>query len=587
MDALLMEPFGSPHAAALQHWGLTLTSAKPLPGEYDANFHVTASTGAQYVLKVFHTSRPQPFVDLQAAVLAHLAARSPGLCTSRLHSTRAGAPFAVVRDTPSSPPRFAMVLGWLPGGPYGALRPHTTPALLRSLGGALGTLAQALLGFSHPAARRGAFKWDLAQAAWILPELEALLPALGARHLALLAQWMQRYSAVDFSTLRRSIIHGDANDFNVLADPCSGAFAGLLDFGDMHESALVVDLAIAAAYACMGESDPLASLASLASAFHAVTPLDPLELAALLPLVCARLCVSIVNSTLRARLNPDDPYIVISQKPALALLETLSAVPFEVAQVHIALACGARAPGLHAPVLQSAGAEGGGIFTAPPSACAHLDCGIGGSAQHLLASGPASTLHAQQGSIGGVYTAHFSAWGEAMLPRYSGQEAAGVDLPLVQLGMHVFLPQGTSICAPLGGRLVAVSCSALVLEHAAEGPARLFYTRIGGLELSAQSPALQQPGMEVTAGAVLGTVAAATSAAAPGSELFPHCHLQVILSPLGMPPSSLATDFPRAVLPSYASAWRHFCPSPFPLALPPPAGTEAGRLFPPAPSDHL
>jgi len=50
---------------------------RPLPGEYDANFHLTGGESPGFVLKVMHPERERGLVDLQCAALQHLAERAP------------------------------------------------------------------------------------------------------------------------------------------------------------------------------------------------------------------------------------------------------------------------------------------------------------------------------------------------------------------------------------------------------------------------------------------------------------------------------------------------------------------------------
>ena len=55
------------------------------------------------------------------------------------------------------------------------------------------------------------------------------------------------------------MIHGDLNDHNVIvADDI-----GVIDFGDVHRSYAVAEVAIAAAYAAFGFVDPVEAIASV------------------------------------------------------------------------------------------------------------------------------------------------------------------------------------------------------------------------------------------------------------------------------------------------------------------------------------
>ena len=62
-----------------------------------------------------------------------------------------------------------------------------------------------------------------------------------------------------FDGLRRSAIHNDANDHNVLVNRDGDLFArgqcvvGLIDFGDIVHSYMIGDLAVAIAYAVLGK----------------------------------------------------------------------------------------------------------------------------------------------------------------------------------------------------------------------------------------------------------------------------------------------------------------------------------------------
>ena len=59
------------------------------------------------------------------------------------------------------------------------------------------------------------------------------------------------WRTIDWTRLPHSVIHNDANDYNVLIE--DGRMSGLLDFGDLVHSATVCDLAIALAYTMLHE----------------------------------------------------------------------------------------------------------------------------------------------------------------------------------------------------------------------------------------------------------------------------------------------------------------------------------------------
>ena len=137
-------------------------------------------------------------------------------------------------------------------------------------------------------------------------------------------------------------IHNDVNDYNVLVTPSLKAepeISGLIDFGDMAASPRVCEIAIAAAYVVLGQDKPEAVLAALVSGYHAEHPLTAVEIDLIWPLLRSRLAVSVVNSTLEANDNPDDPYVTISQAPAWDFLEN-NTIDAGLLKARLRAACG-------------------------------------------------------------------------------------------------------------------------------------------------------------------------------------------------------------------------------------------------------
>ena len=112
------------------------------------------------------------------------------------------------------------------------------------------------------------------------------------------------------------MIHGDANDYNVLVDPETMTVSGLIDFGDMVYSYTVGDLAIALAYVVLGEGDPRDVIAGYTSEFGLLEE----ERDALWPLVRLRLAMSVCIAAHQQRQQPDNEYLGISQR---AIAKTL------------------------------------------------------------------------------------------------------------------------------------------------------------------------------------------------------------------------------------------------------------------------
>ena len=266
-----------------------IASARRLPSERDQNFLLTDDSGQQFVLKVANTAESRDFLEAQNAVLDYLAERV-SFCQR------------VIGEIAEFEGQLVRLVTYLPGVPLAEIKPHT-PGLLRDLGEKLGQLSRALADFDHPAVHRD-FYWDLVNGNRIVNEYAPLIENAELRELVLKCRFEPA------TELRRSVIHGDANDYNVLVDPESMTVSGLIDFGDMVYSYTVGDLAIAVAYVVLGEGNPRDVIAGYQSEFRLLDE----EKEALWPLVRLRLAMSVCIAAHQMRQQPENEYLGISQK---------------------------------------------------------------------------------------------------------------------------------------------------------------------------------------------------------------------------------------------------------------------------------
>ncbi len=325
----------------------------------------------------------------------------------------------------------------------------------------LGEMDRALADFTHSAARRD-FPWDLARAGELR---DGLAQVKGPERRALAGRALDRFErqvVPALPRLRRQVIHGDANDHNVIVGDARALprpIAGLLDFGDMHHGLLVAEPAIAAAYAVLGEEDPLAALSAVVGGFHTEFPLEEAEVGLVLALASARLAVSVIVAATRARAGRDDPYTSVSEAPAWAALERLDSVHPRFADAVVREACGLP-PVAHGPKLAGwlAQADAASVLDLDVHRAPHLvlDLGIGslflgadpGNVQTEALTPRIFGAMAEAGAAFGV-----GRYGETrgiyLSPLFAPSGRPIDERRTVHLGVDLFVEPGAVVRAPL------------------------------------------------------------------------------------------------------------------------------------------
>lgn len=266
----------------------------PVHGERDLNFRVDTGAG-RYLLKVHNPADGEAVLDLQTAALAHIRTVAPDLPVPAVVPTVDGRPWLelVGRDGRRS---LARVMTWLDGR-------HPEPQeldeqQLRGWGSTVARLGRALRGFVHPAAAYP-IAWDIRR----LPQLRTWLPAVApARREAVEAvlDRFERRVVPELRSLRAQVVHNDLAPTNVLVDDAL-TVTGITDFGDMTHTALVCDLAVAAADLLGARRDGLEVAPKVVAGYHAVTPLEPGELSLLADLMAGRYAAAVLITAWRAR----------------------------------------------------------------------------------------------------------------------------------------------------------------------------------------------------------------------------------------------------------------------------------------------
>ena len=338
------------------------SSISPVGGE-GRNFVVRTPAGRRFLAKMDGDRS----LEHQAIEAAHTDLAMLGVSLPRFVPTRTGAIDCTRKNADGRTVRLCL-LEWVPGVPWlesplTSLEPERATDRLRQFGRTLGTLDVALARIDPPLARR-THHWDLAQAARHRELVAQVRADLGTKHADLgsnpryvrLADWaFQIYEACalpNLAALPHSLIHGDANDENVLVE--DGRVSGIIDFGDCLWNPTVCELAIALTYAILEVPEPLAAGAEIVAAYHAIRPLSADELRVLFPLVFGRLAVTVVTAASRRAIDPDHPTWFITEDRAWRLLEKLSATEPSAATATLATRTGidpASGSGLAVPVL--------------------------------------------------------------------------------------------------------------------------------------------------------------------------------------------------------------------------------------------
>ena len=554
-------------------------SLSPLPGEIDLNFRVKVPSEKGYIFKVTSPQTDPHLLEMQTALLEHVATAKPSLNLPRVVPLQNGQNMHSFSHEGKSP-RMLRMLSWVSGRVWAEVCPHSDE-LLRSLGKLCGEVSLALQGFDHPGAHRF-IKWDPLQLPIVVASYETLfkgsgndLLASGTSKTGLIRKTLDLFHAKVTpvaETLRKSVNHNDVNDYNILVseDPHHPRAHCLVDYGDAVYTYTINELAIAIAYAAMGKEDPLGAACELLKGYQEVFPLEEEECEVLYPLVLARLAISVYCAAENQLSHPDNEYLQISSYDAWNLLDKFwshsspdfiayrfrSLCGFEPCKRNIHFQEWLKMePSLH-PIMS------------PPTSSnpwVELDLGVGskGLGNHKNYSDP-DLFHrsikrileekgAQRG-IGGY---------SEIRPFYSTDSYKrkgnkGPRWRTLHLGLDLWDRVGAEVFAPLAGTVEAVQYNpgerdyghTLILSHELNEKER-FYTLYGHLGKGILER--WKPGDFVEGGELLGQLGSPEE----NGAWPPHLHFQIMLDLL-----ENQGDFPGVAFPDEKNTWMSLCPDP-------------------------
>jgi len=316
-------------------------SVKEFPSYKDRNYYFQTTSGEEYVLKITETSEPREILELQNAVMNHLERKNIAFSCPSVVETIDGEEITYVDDCDGTP-HMVRLLTFVPGIVFAEVNPHS-PDIIYDLGSALGTLSLALDDFSNPVADMTAL-WDMKNASSTIRQYKHVIEdPTSAGLIEYYLKMFEEDVVPKLDSLRTSVIHSDANDYNILVSnssyPDRREF-GLIDYGDTMTSYTVFEIAIAAAYLILDKPDPIAAAAHLIRGYHEKFPLTEIELDLLFCMMCTRLATSICISTHQFKKEPDNEYIVISVERANIILEKLRKINPKYATNVFRVACG-------------------------------------------------------------------------------------------------------------------------------------------------------------------------------------------------------------------------------------------------------
>ncbi len=536
-----------------------------MPGESDLNFRITDKKKNSYILKICRPGTEKNFIDFQQKLLEHLEGIDD-IISPKVFPDTEGNKFPVYVDI-NGEERFLRLLSWIPGRIWSGVNPHNQ-GLLSSLGKQCGNMVKALSGFDHLYAHRD-FEWDLAQAEWTYNSLKYFT----VEEAQIVVYFQNLYDNIlpNYKTLKKGVIQNDANDNNIIVseDLENPEVTAVIDFGDAIHTPVINELAVAIAYAVMNKPDSLEASLHIVKAFNSVVRLEEEDISCLYTLVGMRLVISVCKSAINKKNEPENEYLLISEKSAWELLIKWKNISEKLAYYSFRDACG---------------------FYASPD---YDKFKLWSSEQNInmkemFPEVDTDKVFKVDLSVGSVFIGNLEEYNDLKLseikfeilrakhrgkivcggysearPFYSTdtfrkERNNGPAYRTVHLGTDYWLPDRTAVHAPLNAVVHSIHNNdndkdyghTLILKHKTDEEF-CFYTLYG--HLSKDSLNILQENQEIKQGELIAYIGNRYD----NGGWVPHLHFQVMLDML-----DYKTDFPGVAYPDEINVWSSLCPNP-------------------------
>ncbi|WP_190809563.1 aminotransferase class III-fold pyridoxal phosphate-dependent enzyme [Flagellimonas sp. S3867] len=540
-------------------------SASSLPGEVDFNFRIKTAGGEGYILKVSRTDEDETYLNYQQQLLQYVEKKGKYLLSPLVIKDKDGKAISEYTDQNGNS-RKVRLLSWIPGRIWSKVNPQLDE-LRFNLGAQCGLLTTALQGFDHPQAQRN-FEWDIAQALWIKQHLDLF----NKEEKKILSFFIEQFekNLDSYAKLRKSVVHNDANDNNIivsedLVNPKVNAF---IDYGDAIYTQIINDVAIACAYAIMNHTDPLDAALPIVRGYHSTFPLMEKELEHLYAAIAMRLAISVTKSALNKIKEPDNTYLLISEKPAWEVLKKWFQINADFAHYSFREACGFAAHPKKEMFNRWAKENSFMLDALFPTVSQNGVFPVDLSVSSLWVGHQEefNDLELLQFKFDRLQKEHPKKViaGGYLEPRalytsssYDKVGNSGRESRAVHLGVDFWLPKNTPVHALFDGEVVTATNDAgdkeygglIILKHSLKELE--FYSLYG--HLSPESATKNKVGDQIKKGERIGILGDFPE----NGNWVSHLHFQTMLSMLGC-----KDDFPGVAYPNQLAVWKDLCPDP-------------------------
>ncbi|MBI9071806.1 MAG: aminotransferase class III-fold pyridoxal phosphate-dependent enzyme [Melioribacteraceae bacterium] len=538
---------------------------KELPGELDFNFLII-SDQEKFILKISRPDTDFGYLDFQCKIIEHINSSEFNINSPNSIADINGNYISEITDESDSK-RKVRLLTWVDGRVWSGVNP-ISDKLLFSLGKKAGQLTQSLQSFSHEFSQRK-LVWDIAQSEWTLKHFHLF----SNEEKQILEFFTKRFKSIKFryKDLRKSVVHNDVNDNNIIVagDLISPAVKSIIDFGDAVYTQSINDLAITVAYAVMNKPDPLGAALHIVKGYHQNFPIKEEELEVLYILVAVRLVISVTKSAINKVNEPNNKYLVISEKPAWELLKKWIRINENYAYSSFRFACGLFShpnfqkfsewsqtqklnlsdlfPTLNYNSVKSVDLSLISTILGHESEYSDLDL-MSYKMKKIQRENPDSFLAGGYLEIRPFYSTE----------AFKSDGNSGDEYRTSHLGIDIWVDEETPFHSLLAGKVVSIYNNdnpkdygpTLILKHTTDN-GFVFYTLYG--HLTKTTLELHKPDKVINKGDLLGFI---------GNDYenggwAPHLHFQIMLDLLGN-----KNEFPGVALPDKIDIWKCICPDP-------------------------